>query len=213
MDFLKNNRFRIAVALVIVLGAGLLYFTVGQRPLPDTTTFKSKYFSFDYPRTYATQEYAPGVVSIGTKNGEILMPNVEINRYQSDPDEKSPASFDAFMKKQAGALCGADGPTESVTCTQVGLTPYTSPKGLSGQKLDLTLVRKNLKTGTTTSSTYGPFYVFNTTPPPTPDVPLRYTAIFVQPALSAFLDGTTSPALMDEVMGTLVLSNGVSSVK
>lgn len=215
MDFLKQNRFRIATALVIVLGAGLLYFTYSYfHPLPDTTTFKSKFFSFDYPRTYTAQEYAPGVVSIGTKNGDVLMPYIEVNRYQSDPDVAIPASFDIFMKRQASALCGADGPIESITCTQVGVTPYSSPKGFSGQKLNLTLVRKNLKSGTTTSSTYGPFYVFNTTATATPDSPLRYSAIFIYPSLSAFINqGTTTPALMDEILGTLDLPNGISQVK
>jgi hypothetical protein len=103
---------------------------------------------------------------------------------------------------------------ESITCTQVGVTPYTSPKGLSGQMLDLTLVRKNLKTGTTTSSTYGPFYVFNTTATATPDAPLRYTAIFVYPrSLLSVDEGTTTPALMQQIIGSLALPNGVSSVK
>lgn len=213
MEFLKQYRFRIAIAIVLILGAGLLYIIFGHGPLPDMTTFKTKYFSFEYPRTYAAQEYSSGVVSLGTKNGEVVVPAVEVNRYQNDPDEKTPASFDAFMKRQAGALCGADGPVESITCTQVGVTAYTSPKGLSGAKLDLTLVRKNLKTGTTTSSTYGPLYVFNTTPIPTPDAPLRYTAIFVYPALSAFLEGTTTPALMQEVLDTLIIPSGVSTVK
>ena len=137
-----------------------------------------------------------------------------MNRYQSDPDEAAPASFDAFMKRQAGALCGADGPTESISCTQVGVTPTTTANGLSGQMLNLTLVRKNLKTGTTTSTTYGPMYVFNTTEPATADAPLRYTGIFVYPALSAFIDqGTTTPALMDQIMSTLMLTGSTSSVK
>lgn len=214
MDFLKKNRFRLAIALVIVLGGALAYLTYGYlHPLPDSTTFQSRYYSFDYPRTYATQEYASGEVSIGAQNGQILMPHVEVNRYQSDPDVAAPPSFDAFMKKQASALCGADGPVESVTCTQVGVTATTTAGGLSGQMLDLTLVRKNLKSGTTTSSTYGPLYVFNTTAVPTPDSPLRYTAVFVYPALSAYLSGTTTPLLLDQVVSTLKLPGGVSSVK
>ncbi len=114
------------------------------------TDLKTRYYSFSYPRVYDTKEYAPGVVSIGHQDGDALMPLVEITRYQSDPDTAAPKSFDTFMKLQAAALCGADGPTESINCTEVGVTPYISPKGLPGQKLDLTLVRKNLKTGTTT---------------------------------------------------------------
>lgn len=214
MDFLKKNRIRIAIALVIVLGIGIILLTFGSfGPLPDTTTFRSSYFSFDYPRTYAAQEYSSGEVSVGIQNGAVVMPYIEVNRFQSDPDVALPASFGAFLKRQAAALCGADGPNESITCTQVGETPYTSPTGMEGQMLNLTLVRKNLKTATTSSSTYGPFYVFNTTPPATSDAPLRYSAVFVYPALSAFLDGTTTPELMQQIMNTLTLSKGTSSVK
>lgn len=214
MHFLTKNRFWIAAAAVIILGIGVLLMTFGFfTTTPKLTDFKSRYFSFEYPRVYATQEYASGEVSIGIQNGQILMPNIEVNRYQSDPDVAAPPSFDAFMKEQAAALCGADGPTESVTCTQVGVTPTTTPNGLSGQMLDLMLIRKNLATGTTTSSTYGPLYVFNTTATATPDSPLRYTAVFVYPALSAFLDGTTTPDLMQQVISTLTLPEGVSSVK
>lgn len=214
MDFLKKNRFRIAIAAVLVLGIGLLLLTFGTfKPLPITTTFKSKFFSFDYQRTYAAQEYSSGEVAIGKQNGDTLVPYVEINRYQSDPDVALPSSYDVFLKRQASALCGADGPTESITCTEIGETPYTSPTGIEGKKLDLTLVRKNLKSGTTTSSTYGPFYVFNTTLPPTPDRELRYSAIFIYPALSAFLSGTTTPELMQQVMSTITLPSPASTVK
>lgn len=208
MEILKKYRFWIAGAIVVVIGAFLLTLAYDAlKPLPDNTEFKSRYFSFMYPRTYNAEEYAAGVVSLGIPNDEGLNPLIEVTRYQSDPDTALPKDFDTFMKRQAGAVCGADGPTESISCTQVGATPYTSPKGISGQKLDLTLVRKNLKTGTSTSSTYGPFYVFDTTASSTPDSPLRYSAIFVYPALPAFLSGTTTPALMDQVMSTFTLKN------
>lgn len=214
MHFLKKNRFRVAVGLVTILGLGLIYLIASGSltPLPDITSFKSKHYSFDYPRTYNAREYASGVVSVGTVFGDMLIPYVEVTRYQSDPDVAIPGSFDAFMKRQASALCGTDGSVESITCTQVGVTPYTSPKGLSGQTLNLTLVHKNLKSGTTTSSTYGPFYVFNTTATPRPDAPLRYSAIFIYPALSAFLSGTTTPELMQQVIGTFALPTPVSTV-
>src|ERR1700754_4754735 len=145
MDFLKKNRLRVAAVLVIILGIGLAYLTWGYlHPLPAITSFKSSHYSFDYPRMYTAREYASGVVSIGIAKGDTLTPYTEVTLYQSDPEEKVPASFETFIKNQAGALCGADGPIESIACTQVGITPYTNPNGEDGSKLDLTLVRKNL---------------------------------------------------------------------
>jgi hypothetical protein len=211
MQFLKKNRFAVAIGLIIILGGGLIYLTQGYlHPLPEVTTFKSKHYSFDYPRSYSAHEYASGVVSVGVMKGDALTPYTEVTLYQSDPDQKTPPSFDTFVKVQAGALCGSDSPVESVTCTQIGVTPYTNANGEDGSKLDLTLIRKNLKTGTTTSSTYGPFYVFNTTKAPATGESLRYAAIFIHPSLSTFLSGTTTPELEQQIVSTLKVPGGVT---
>jgi hypothetical protein len=93
------------------MSAGLLYFTFGYfKSAAGHDDLQEQVFSFDYPRMYVAQEYALGCSFLGTRKGDVLMPYIEVNRYQSDPDEKLPSSFDAFMKQQAGALCGADGP-------------------------------------------------------------------------------------------------------
>ncbi len=215
MNLPKDRKFKLAAAVVIVLGIILLIIGyVATRPLPDLTDFKSRYFAFTYPREFDIKEYSPGEVSVGHTNGQALMPLVLVNRYQSDPDVAAPESFDAFMKRQASALCGNDDSVESVTCTEVAVTPYESPLGSTGQKLDLTLVRKNLTSGTTTSETYGPIYVFNTTATSTastsaatttPEEPLRYSAVFIYPALSAFLISSTSPELLNQVVTTFSL--------
>lgn len=215
MHIPKDRKFKLAAAVVIILGIILLIIGyVATRPVPDLTDFRSQYFTFTYPRMYDTEEYAPGVVSIGHQNGQVLIPLVLVNRYQSDPDIATPETFDAFMKRQASALCGTDGSVESVTCTEVAVTPYENPNGATGQKLDLTLLRKNLTSGTTTTSTYGPIYVFNTTATSTPETSaatstpedsLRYSAIFIYPAISAFLISSTSPELLNQVVTTFSL--------
>lgn len=216
MPFYKNlitkYRFWIVGAIVLVLGGFLLDWGYEEfKPLPDNTEFKARLFNFSFPRVYNAEEYATGVVSIGmrsTSSPDGLDPLIEITKYQSDPDTARPADFNTFMKRQASALCGADGPSESVACTEVGITAYTSPTGISGQKLDLTLIRKNLKTGTSTTSTYGPMYVFNTSKASsTPGANYRYSAIFIYPSLAAFLSGTTSPALMDQVLATFTIKS------
>lgn len=210
MQFLKKNRIRVAAVLVIILGIGLAFLTWGYlHPLPATTEFKSSSFSFTYPRTYFAKEYAAGVVSIGMGNDETIVPYIEVDKYRSDPESATPKSFEDFIKHQASVLCGADGPIESVTCTQIGITPYTNANGEDGSKLDLTLIRKNLKTGTTTSSTYGPLYVFNVTPTPSADSPLHYAAVFIYPSLSAFLHGTTTPELEQQIVSTFKVPGGV----
>jgi hypothetical protein len=203
------KKYRLIIASIIVVVGGILLFIWGYnklQPLPELTEFKTSYFHFIYPRAYTAKEYAPGVVSIGNQDNDGINPLVEVVRYQSDPDIALPATFDAFMKRQAAALCGADGPIESISCTQVGVTPYTNPLGVKGNKLDLALVRTNLRSGTTTNSTYGPIYVFDTSgsrASSTPEDPFRYSAIFIYPSLSAFINlGTTSPQILNEVVNS-----------
>lgn len=212
MKFIRKNRFIIAILLVLVLGAFLLFGYKALHPLPKDTVFRTQYYTFTYPRIFDAKEYAPDVVSLGHKNGDSFDPLVEVVRYQSDPDESLPANYLAFIKRQAAALCGADGPIESVSCSEIGITDATTTNGDSAKKLDLTLVKKNIKTGTTTSETFGPFYVFNTTLTPNSDFPLRYSAVFINPSLFAFLNGTSSPELMDKVVATFKLNSPASTI-
>jgi hypothetical protein len=197
MKFFQRYRFWIAGAIVIIVGAALAVWGYQKaHPLPEYTYFKTADFNFSYPRAYSAQEYARSVVSVGNPTNDGLEHLVEVVRYQNDPDVPTPESFDTFMKRQAAALCGTDGPIESITCTEVGVTPFTFPAGMQSQKLDLAMVRKNLKSGTTTDATFGPIYVIDTTASSTPDRPLRYSAIFIYPSMQAFLKGKTSPDLM-----------------
>jgi hypothetical protein len=209
------QKYRLWIAGIIVVVIGITLLVLGYQalaPLPDNTDFKNRYFSFSYPRSYNVTEYAPGVASIGSTTPVGFDPLVEIVRYQSDPDVALPVNFDAFMKRQAAALCGADGPVESISCTEVGVTPYISLTGIEGQALNLTMIHKNLRSGTTSSSIYGPVYVFNTsetrTATTTPDNPYRYSALFVYPSLPTYLTkGTTTPQLLKQILDTLTVES------
>lgn len=204
--------------LLIGIGAALLiigmtiYLTRDLwMPIPDNTTYRDSNFSFVYPRVYETKEYAAGTVTVGDTIDDVFRPLVEVIRYESDRDVALPATFDAYIKRQAQVLCGSDG-AESVTCTDVLVAPYTSAQGLVGQELSLTLNRKNLISGTTTTATFGPVYVFNTTRPvENPSDTLRYRAIFVYPSFASVVSATTSPALLTQIIDSLALSNGVST--
>ncbi len=199
------------IALLVI--AGIAYGTRKHWvPVPDNTTYHDVDFSFTYPRIFHLDEYAIDVATLGKPFGDTFTPLVEVVRYESDPDVTLPATYSDFIQKQAENLCGADGPRESITCTSAVAKPYTSPKGLVGKELTLTLVRKNLKTATTTSIDYGPFYVFNMTPQPTRETLARYSALFVYPSLAAFIDANSSPALLQQVVDSLVIPAGVSTI-
>jgi len=212
MTLTQNPQLLIRIAIVVLIVIGIAYLSRDLwNPLPDDTTYQDSGFSFTYPRLYDANDYDAGTVIIGETIDDTFSPLVEVVRYESDRDVALPATFDAYVKKQAQALCGSDG-AESITCTNVVATPYTSAQGLIGQELSLTLTRKSLETGSTATSTFGPVYVFNTTRPiEEPTDTLRYRAVFVYPSFASVITGSTSPALLTSVIDSLTIPNGVST--
>lgn len=201
------------VGVVLVLVAALVLFRNAWFPLSDETTYHGSGFTFVYPHASDAEEYAPGAVVVGNSSEDgVFSPLVEVVRYQSDREVALPPTFDAYVKRQALALCGSDGGVESLSCTDAAAAPYTSAQGLEGQELTLTLLRTNLESGTTTTETFGPIYVFNMTRPvENPEEALRYRALFVYPSFAAATSGSTSPKLLTQIIDSLLIPNGVSS--
>lgn len=213
MILTPKHRLFIGIGAVVLLAAAA-FFTQGLwKPLPENTTYYDSSFSFEYPRMNNAEEYAPGAVAVGSTNEGVFNPFVEVVRYQSDRDVALPATFDAYVERQATALCGSDGPVESLSCTDVVSAPYTSAQGLTGQELSLTLLRTNLESGTTTTEVFAPVYVFNLTRPvEDPEDVSRYRALFVYPSFSSVASGNVSPALLSQIIDSLLIPGGVSTV-
>lgn len=211
---LTPRRKLIAGIAAAVLLVGTVLFLTEDTWLPDpaNVSYRDQNFSFDYPREYKTQEFARGTVIVGDKQSNIFTPLVEVIVYQSDPDATLPPTFDTYMNRQALALCGSDS-VEKITCSNIIATPYTSSQGLLGQELSLTLTRENLESGTSTTETFGPVYVFNTTRfVADPADTLRYRAIFVYPSFASVVAGSTSPELLTKVLDSLTIPGGISTV-
>ncbi|MDB5189743.1 MAG: hypothetical protein JWN49_69 [Parcubacteria group bacterium] len=212
MNLSQTQKRQIGAILIIFILIAIYGSRRDWMPIPDNTTYHDVDFSFTYPRVFHVDEYGVDVASVGKPFGDTYTPLVEVVRYENDPDEKLPATYLDFIKKQALNLCGTDGSVESITCTAADVKPYVSKKGLQGQELSLTLVRKNLKTATTTSSQYGPFYVFNITPQPAKGETFRFRSLFIYPSIDAFVAGTSSPELLQNVVDTFLIPTGVSKI-
>lgn len=210
---LTPRRKLIAGIAAAVLLVGTVLFLTEDTWLPDpaNVSYRDQNFSFDYPREYKIDEFARGTVIIGDRESDVFNPLVEVILYQSDPDAALPVNFDAFMNRQAQALCGSDS-IEKITCSNVVAAPYTSSQGLLGQQLSLTLTRENLESGTTTTEIFGPVYVFNTTRYVQDSAALRYRAIFVYPSFTSIVAGSTSPELLTKVLDSLTIPGGISTV-
>ncbi len=214
MTLTPRHKLLIGIMGALLLVGLVLYMTQDLwNPPPDNTTYHDNAFSFVYPRIYSALEYDSSAVGIRENVEGMLTPLVEVIRYQSDPDVALPASYDMFVERQALALCGSDGPVEGLTCTDLVRTPYTSAQGLVGEELSLTLKRTNLESGTTTSETYAPLYVFNATlPVEDPEDTLRYRAVFVYPSFSSAASGNSNPGLLKQIIDSLLIPDGVSTV-
>jgi hypothetical protein len=211
MTFIQKYRYYVIAAAVVVVallawgGYYLAHHKHILAPLPETTEFRSGNFSFTYPRIVSAKEYDDGVVSVGGNYNGVFIPLVDVVRYKSDPQSAAPANLTAFVTKQAQALCGGDTAGERISCGSPVVTEYTSPSGLQGQEISLTLTKANTTTGTSTSTTFAPIYVFDPhIIPASVDGPARYDAIFVYPTFSSFLaTGTSSPELIGEIVTNL----------
>lgn len=213
MTLTPRHKLLIGIGAAVLLVGLVVYMTRDLwNPPPDNTTYRDSAFSFVYPRVFSTEEYDAAAVAIGPKADGVLTPQVAVIRYQSDPDSALPATFDAYVRRQALALCGSDGPVENLTCSDAVFTPYTSSQGLEGQQLSLTLLRTNLESGTTTTEAFAPLYVFNATRPvEDPEDSLRYRAVFVYPSFSSVVSGNTNPELLTQIIDSLQIPGGVST--
>lgn len=215
MTFIQKYRYYIIAAAVVVVallawgGYYLAHHKHVLAPLPEVTEFRSGDFSFTYPRITDAKEYADGVVSVGGEYNGYFIPLVDVVHYKNDSQSAAPANLTAFITKQAQALCGGDAAGVRVTCGSPVLTEYTSPTGLKGQEISLTITETNVTTGTSTTLTYAPIYVFAPRiQPASVDGPARYDAVFVYPTFSSFLaTGTTSAELIGEVVTNFKTTN------
>lgn len=203
---LRSRRARVlalVLAVFVILGA-VLWFSDSLTPLPDTTEYRGAGYSFSYPRAFGLEEYGRDAASVGERGEDRIVPLVDVAIYRNDPDTPPPATYAAFLDQQARNLCGSDGGGEAVTCSDVVAERYVSPRGYIGQRLSMTLTRRNLASGTTTVGAFAPIYAFDLTQgQATTSLQSRYEALFVYPSLESQLAGTANPDLLATIIGSL----------
>lgn len=194
------------VLAVALIGFGVHALYTQMHPLPEYTTFRSSHYSFEYPRAYRIEEYASGVISVGTETEEGFQSLVEVVRYQNDREApRQPRSYAEFLNTQLLYLCGGDEPNQEVACAEPAGVAYQSPTGFQGQQFDLTLMRTDTVTDTTTSYAFGPVYAFDITDEGQ-EPPVRYTTLIVYPSLDAVRKGIDTSEVERIVMQTLDLT-------
>ncbi|HWH15986.1 MAG TPA: hypothetical protein VNU25_00080 [Candidatus Paceibacterota bacterium] len=193
----------VAVAIAAIGWLGYVIYD-NTRPVPDIATFRTSFYSFDYPREYRIEEYASGVISVGTETEEGFQPLVEVVRYQNDPQAPQPASYAQFVNRQLVNLCGSDDPSQPDTCESAVGEAYQSPTGFQGQQFNLELTSSTAAAGAPVVP-FGPIYVFNITRDEQ-EPPIRYSALVVYPSLDAVKKGLDTATIQSIVMQTFDLT-------
>lgn len=192
------------VAVAAITGAYLI--STIPEPDPYAGKYDSGAFSFEFPNDLTLMEYSAGAVAVGSEDDKFnFTPLVEVTRYRSDIDRAIPPTFDEFVKRQLTALCGTDANNERVACSAPVAEVFTSPQGYEGQKFSLTVTRTNLTSGTTSTATFAPVYVFETKFLSVPPAPAQYEGVFIHPSFSSILAGTVSTEALDKIIASLVI--------
>ena len=176
--------------IVLFLGGGYLLSRTADTSIPvvPSPTYENETYgySFSYPRDYTVKEYTGEYVSVGIEEGESFTSVADISLHES-VEEGVYANFDAFLLERGRTLCAADGPDQSISCTEVTKsTPFTSSAGVGGYEVYFTLEESTYSTGEVKTSTFGPVYAFDASAK-TPDA--EFSALLIHQPLPAFLEG------------------------
>lgn len=127
---------------------------------PQISYVNSHGFTYMYDGQYSLVELSDRyqhVERAGSEPNELVSINVE-QPYDGDQYD----SFQDFLHTRAILYCAADGPSESLQCTQVTRTqPFTTATGISGEVFYLEL--EHSSPDGVTHREAGPFYGFDVT--------------------------------------------------
>lgn len=169
------------VGLILIIGAGYLLFTSGgMRPASTTAEYVNKHYgySFVYPAAYTLSEYTPEMQSIQDPNATDVHDLATVHVRSSTNGDTNP-NFEAFVEKDAGIFCAADGPTVSMRCTGIASKEPFRSAGEDGLKFFLNKEVKSAN-GAVASSTWGPLFAFQLSKTATSS----FTALYIVPPLS-----------------------------
>lgn len=148
----------------------------------DNSTFG---YQLSYSEGKTLMEYSPVVASIGSGEGEEFSPEIDIQVATSNADDGY-ADYQNFLYKFTSNYCAADGPDESIYCTDVvSSDSFTSTSGVSGEIFYLKRIHHYFVTGEEQEGVYGPIYAFNLSA----NVPESlYAALLIRPSAALLVE-------------------------
>ncbi len=186
----------------IILGLFLLFFWFlmekGAEVAPEVpieTVENEPYgYRFSHSSGYSMYDHGSEYLSVGTPTEDGFESAVDLIVSENGTDTTF-ESFDAFALSRAQTFCAADGPGESMSCTDImERNSFTTESGLKGEELYLTLVRTNLRDGTSVEGRFGPVFVFDIS---NHAMGSEYAALFVYEPLYSFFENPNPDLVRD----------------
>lgn len=118
-------------------------------------------FSFAIPEDYEYTVYTEDAIDIGTATTSGFTGVANVRVYAS-LGEGGYENFEAFVFESLKNACAADGPAETIFCSEVeDKEGFTTDSGVAGTQLSLRRVYQNLATGEERVDSFGPIFVFD----------------------------------------------------
>ena len=185
----------VAIAALLVVGIGIFAFVLvanrdrlaGDIPAPSVHTDEVFGFSAAVPEGYTLSTYENHSATIGKADDEgNVLPAVELIVVEESADNPFDPfdSFDLFVAAALRNSCAADGPNESIACTDILSSDQFETSGAQGAEVTLREVHTSVGgegANASTETTRGPWYVFNITKEASP----TYAVLIVRTPLSA----------------------------
>ncbi len=199
----------IAIALLVIAVTAISSRSNDPQPedeqrelLPQTRTYENDIhgYSLSYPATLTDREYSPDNVVFGTIRGEAFDGVAEVRLVGTAGAPGS--TFLEAVGAELIALCAADGPESSFSCTSVMSTePFTTVAGAPGHVLYLRGELTHLGTQQVTEVRKGPYIVLPLTTSAT-----HSAVLVVHPPLNLSADETDAEAIQ-AIAKSVVIEN------
>lgn len=129
-----------------------------------TQIYSSEVYGFllEVPASADIEEYQPGYIAIGERQGEGFASKADVEVVESMGEVH--ATFDAFLYARTQNMCAADGPGASISCTGLAESAaFRTATGETGTHFYLMEETRNMVSGEVSTASKGPFFAFRRT--------------------------------------------------
>ncbi|OHA59234.1 MAG: hypothetical protein A2589_03425 [Candidatus Vogelbacteria bacterium RIFOXYD1_FULL_46_19] len=155
-----SKKLIIGVLLVVIVLLGLTLW-LGSSGAGETYQSTVYGYTFSYPADYELVEYQPSSLALGRRQGEEFEALVNVRLYTAGAAVGF-NSYNDFVTDQLRNMCAADGPTETLYCTDiVERDSFMTDENFLGERLIWNRVHENFESGEALNDQWGPVYAFN----------------------------------------------------